>query len=392
MSSVTIGFVPRERFSLAPESLQRILECTHTAFNLIVVDCNTPEVFWKPMQKLLSGRENVKVIHRDQYLLPNQCRNLVIRETQDEFLCFIENDNLVQEGWLSHFMAAIERHDADVIIPLIMEGRPGEAKAHFDDNLGRVQTVQTPEGVKWEVLPRPGSKEQDIGADSRFEEFMETHCLFFRRNVFDRIGFFDEYLNTSEEIDLSLALYKAKVPAAFVPECVVHYIQPPQPVGADDLPYFLKKWDIENAHLSHQRIQKKWNLVRMPQILGFVEERNRRGSNSLGLWRDELAGLLSAGESLILVDMEQWDGSEAVEGLHWIPFLERDGQYWGPPADDATAIRELDRLRQSGASVIAFAWHSFWWFDYYSQFYSNLCTRFPRVIENEHLVAFDLRT
>jgi hypothetical protein len=391
MSRVTIGFVPRERFSLAPESLETILDHTDIPFNLIIVDCNTPDVFWQPMQRLLLGRENVTVIRRDEYLLPNQCRNLVVQASQDELVCLIENDNLVSQGWLTRFVSAIERHNAGVVIPLIMEGRPSKASVHFDSNLGTVREVQTSDGPKWEVIPRPGKKEADVGGRSRFEQFMETHCLFLRRSALDRIGPFDEELNTSEEIDVSLALYRARIPAVFAPECVVHYIQPPQPVSADDRGYFLKKWDIEQAHRTHQHLRDKWNLVRMPQLLGFVEERNRRGSATLGIWRDELASLVPHDEPLILVDLQQWEGSDALTGLRHFPFLERDGLYWGNPVDDDTAIRDLERLRRAGAAAIAFTWHAFWWFDHYRRFYQYVRTNFRPVLENEHLVAFDLR-
>jgi hypothetical protein len=106
MSTVTIGFFPREQFSLASESLQRIFEYTRLPFNLIVVDCNTPKVYWQQIEQVLKGRSNVKVIHNDHYLQANQLRNLVIQEAKDEFLCFIENDVLVEEGWLSNLIIA----------------------------------------------------------------------------------------------------------------------------------------------------------------------------------------------------------------------------------------------------------------------------------------------
>ncbi|MGH7801487.1 MAG: hypothetical protein ACREOW_12835 [Thermodesulfobacteriota bacterium] len=71
MSTITIGFVARERFSVASECLQRIFDCTHIPFNLIVVDCNIPQVYWQQMEKVLRGRSNVRVIYTDRYLLPN---------------------------------------------------------------------------------------------------------------------------------------------------------------------------------------------------------------------------------------------------------------------------------------------------------------------------------
>jgi hypothetical protein len=104
----------------------------------------------------------------------------------------------------------------------------------------------------------------------------------------------------------------------------------------------------------------------------------------------EIAGQVPAGESLILVD-EQGFGSEFAAGRRAIPFLERDGQYWGAPADDGTAIRELERLRGGGARFLAFGWPAFWWLDHYAAFRQHLDTRFRCTLRNERLVVYDLR-
>jgi hypothetical protein len=106
--------------------------------------------------------------------------------------------------------------------------------------------------------------------------------------------------------------------------------------------------------------------------------------------REEIAERIPLGESLILVDQEEL-GSAVAPWCNTIPFLERDGRYWGAPPDDATAIQELVRLRQSGANFIVFAWPAFWWLDYYAKLHDYLRSRFPCVLENERLILFDLR-
>ena len=55
---------------------------------------------------------------------------------------------------------------------------------------------------------------------------------------------------------------------------------------------------------------------------------------------------LTAPGKFILVDEEQLRGDLGLDRA--IPFLEKDGQWWGAPADDETALRELERLRQAG--------------------------------------------
>ncbi len=76
----------------------------------------------------------------------------------------------------------------------------------------------------------------------------------------------------------------------------------------------------------------------------------------------------------------------------WLPFLEKDGRYWGKPPDDATAIRELERLREAGAGFIVFTWSTFWWFEYYGELHRYLRAQFPCIQHDERIVAFDLRT
>jgi glycosyltransferase involved in cell wall biosynthesis len=113
---------------------------------------------------------------------------------------------------------------------------------------------------------------------------------------------------------------------------------------------------------------------------------------------DDLAPLIPPELHFILVDQDelredftQYLSKDLPAGLRAVPFLEHDGEYWGPPADDATAIQELERLRGLGASFIVFAWPAFWWFDYYAEFCHYLRSRFRRLLKNDRLVVFDLR-
>src|SRR6266481_7176973 len=81
-----------------------------------------------------------------------------------------------------------------------------------------------------------------------------------------------------------------------------------------------------------------------------------------------------------------------LNGYKAFPFLEHDGEYWGPPGDDRTAVRELERLRRAGAAYIVFAWSSFWWLDYYVGFRQYLRAACVAILENERLIVFHLST
>src|SRR2546422_11603399 len=89
------------------------------------------------------------------------------------------------------------------------------------------------------------------------------------------------------------------------------------------------------------------------------------------------------GGSFVLVDEDCWKTDSSLSGRNRIPFIECDGQYWGRPPDDVTAIQEFERLREAGAEFIVFAWSTFWWFDHYAGLHRHLRTGFPCLLEND---------
>lgn len=113
------------------------------------------------------------------------------------------------------------------------------------------------------------------------------------------------------------------------------------------------------------------------------------------LLRRDLCRLIPPGQTIILVDDGQLlpeAAATASDGCRFLPFLERDEVYWGPPPDDATAIQELERLRQAGAAILAFAWPAFWWLDHYQEFRGYLQSRFQTLLQNDRALVFDLRS
>jgi hypothetical protein len=108
--------------------------------------------------------------------------------------------------------------------------------------------------------------------------------------------------------------------------------------------------------------------------------------------RAEILETVPVGSAFILVNDDQWGDDSKFADRRVMPFVEREGRYWGPPESDEIAIHELERLRQAGASHIVFAWTSSWWLKYYTGLRNHLNNNFPCVLENERLVVFSLKT
>src|SRR6516225_10561195 len=136
-------------------------------------------------------------------------------------------------------------------------------------------------------------------------------------------------------------------------------------------------------------------LRRCCQTLGVVPDPGPWRAN--GWWHQIDGGLrgitaiVPRGDAFILVDQDSWGCGPIIAGRRRIPFLEREGGDWGEPADDATAIVELERLRDAGANSMVFVQPALWWLDYYAGLHRYLRSNFRCALENDALVAFDLR-
>jgi len=106
-------------------------------------------------------------------------------------------------------------------------------------------------------------------------------------------------------------------------------------------------------------------------------------------WVNDIKRVVPEGDTLILVD-EGWSASHSIAGRKVVPFLERNGHYWGRPPDDETAIIELERMRREGAQFIAFLSHTFWWLMSYSRFDAYLHSRYKCVLHNERTTVFEI--
>jgi hypothetical protein len=152
------------------------------------------------------------------------------------------------------------------------------------------------------------------------------------------------------------------------------------------------------ARLRQARVVEAGYLLRLGEALDLLaplikaeKQRERRArEQQIARVNNALLGLIPPGDLFLLADEEEMRGELAL-GSQALPFLEQDGEYWGRPEDDTTAIHELERLRRAGAAFIVFAWPAFWWLDYYSRFHQYLRARFRCLLQNELLVVFDLR-
>ena len=104
----------------------------------------------------------------------------------------------------------------------------------------------------------------------------------------------------------------------------------------------------------------------------------------------EAEAVVPRGAAYVLVDDDEWGASSngVLPGRTVVPFLVRDGLYWGPPGDDEAAVAALEEAHGAGAEIFVFPWFTEWWLDHYLGFGEALRALFPNERRGDHLLSF----
>ncbi len=387
--SLTIGFVPGERFSLAAKALRQIIKNTHVSFELIIVDANIPEPYRTEIRAEVAGRNNVKTIESEAYLLPNEARNLVIKEAETEYICLIENDVLVEDRWLTHLLTALRAWPAQAAIPVVGFGREDLIVNQYSDHLHVIEKVETANGAQLTISPLRDLSKSAIGGRRAQVTLVHDRCILFRQDAVEQLGWFDEDLSWCTDLALSLKLYEHEMTAVLEPRCLVTHV-PAYPPQAEELAYYNFRWHMGRAEASCRHIEKGRRLLDIDWKMNQV--RSKQTIASMQHTKLDLSSLLPAGAKVALIDDGRWSGAaeRVLAGYEVMPFPEKRGRFYGAPADDDAAIAELKRQQALGVTHLVFVKWSFWWLDYYHGFYDLLTRDYLCILRNARIIVFDI--
>jgi GT2 family glycosyltransferase len=259
---VTVAVLQRESFGHTGRSIESLYATAGVPFELIYVDGGSPP----RVQRLIAAeaqRRGFQLLRREHFLTPNQTRNLALAQARTEFVAFVDNDLIFQDGWLRQLIACADETGAELVGPLICIDDPVFRKIHVAG--GEARVVQTPAGRRLHLFHRFGHRQvDDVAAELVREpmEMVELHCLLARRSLFDRIGLFDEGLRSANEhVDLCMLLAQNGGTAMFEPRAVVNQFLPaPFPFDLESLPFFFSRWSRAHNRATSDHFRAKWNL------------------------------------------------------------------------------------------------------------------------------------
>ena len=188
------------------------------------------------------------------------------------------------------------------------------------------------------------------------------HCML-GTDAFRTLGGWPEYKSWGKEDDHFWSSVKAQLP-----------------VVREDVEGFYHQWHPDDLDFKNRYGQE----TEVTQRLRARAEASELADQAL----THLGTILPLGSCYILVDNNQFETKGRPQD-RVLPFLERNGQYWGNPTDDAQAIHELERMRLGGASFIVFAWNTFWWLDHYAEFAAYINSTASCILSDERLTIFE---
>ncbi|MBD0386825.1 MAG: glycosyltransferase [Nostoc sp. C3-bin3] len=271
-SQVTIVIVPRERFSYTQLSLEGIYAHTNIPFKLIYIDGNSPQ----PIERYLKAQsieKGFRLIRTENYVCPNQARNLALSYVDTKYVVFIDNDVQVTPDWLKKLVQCADETDTWVVGPLYLDGICGKLENQNIHMAGGFCEFQKADGKLDLYEQRRFAKNLLSTVKSQLlreqTQLIEFHCFLVRTAIFKQIGYLDERLmNLGEETDFCLSVRAVGGTIYFEPASTVIYVLP-VPLVWYDIPYFLLRWSDAWNKSSLNHFQQKWGLAKDAKFMSI---------------------------------------------------------------------------------------------------------------------------
>lgn len=260
--TATVVVVSRDRWSLAPTTLDLLLARTDPRHPVVVVDGRAPRSVAATFDRLAaSGR--VRVVRRNRFLASNEARNIGADGVTTEWVAFVENDAVLSDGWLEALLEVGEHRGAASVYPTYLEQRK---RGLFVHGVGADLEVGGPPGSRHLRerqfhLGRPWDEVAgELTSAARVQG--EPHAFVIRRGVLEQMGGLDEgLLSWFDHTDLALHHLRLGVESWFVPDATCLYLSPP-PVALRDLSSFMLRWGGDWYERSLDRLCDAWGLDR----------------------------------------------------------------------------------------------------------------------------------
>jgi GT2 family glycosyltransferase len=208
-----------------------------------------------------SREKGFKLIRRENYLFPNEARNLILDYIKTEYVVFVDNDALVSRGWLDALVRCADETDARVVGPLYFENEPERTQVHMAGGTCRI--VELPAGGRSFFERHDEEHVKLLSVQSKLgrheTELVEFHTMLVSMQAFAKLGPLDPNLSLSEHSDFCLQVRAAGKSIFIEPAAAVTYLTPTENNRLDKK-YFDFRWSEKSTERTIARLKQKYRL------------------------------------------------------------------------------------------------------------------------------------
>jgi GT2 family glycosyltransferase len=258
--ATTIAIVPHEKFSVTRQNLESVVVGTPEPHRLVVIDGGSPRRVAGYLEEQARAHD-FTLVRTDHFLQANEARNLALAYVDTEFVAFVDNDVVVDPGWLTPLEQCARETGAAVVSPLCCIGAFVHARIHL--TVGECRIVETDD--------RRLVYEHFVDTQARFDDVLprversqcqlvDSHTLLMRSDVLGGGAWFDEEIRLEDHVDISLTVRAGGGTLWMEPRSIVTYLT--THLQPSDLPFYIAVLSEAPSRVGLAHFAEKWRISR----------------------------------------------------------------------------------------------------------------------------------
>ena len=247
--------------------LESIIKETNCNFEIIVVDNDSPD---KSGEKFSKKYQTCKFILNKKNVGVSEGLNIGIRNANGEYIVLLNNDLIVAPKWIEYLFEAHKEKGVGLYQPKFLKMRD----RNIIDSAGNLINI-----FGFGFSREKGKK--DILQYNSIEEigFAAGTCLFCSKEIFDKVGLFDEKLFAyNEDLDLGWRAKLLNYRSFYVPKSIVYHYGSAQWKWSGEKFYLLERnrWIILLSNYETKTILKlipSLLIIEVMLLLFFTKKR-----------------------------------------------------------------------------------------------------------------------
>lgn len=248
----TIVMTARERHGLTERAIASIVAGTRRPYRFVYASGATPPALMARLREQAPGW-GLAIADVDARLFPHQVRRQLIGVVDTEYVAFVDNDVVVEPGWLDALVACADETGAAAVGPRCYVGGDERPRGVMPAS-GRLEWSDTAAGRKVHETPvEPPMARAPV-------DCVDFRCILLRAAV-ARDGALDPAIAcVHEQVDLATTLRERGLGAWCEPAAQVTYLGRGL-WNAEDLAYLRWRFSRAAAEASIAAFCRKWSVV-----------------------------------------------------------------------------------------------------------------------------------